>query len=202
MNGKREATKEKILLVAKSLFGRFGPKKTTVDEIAAGAGVGKGTIYYHFKAKDEIFLEVIQREADELSLRLRKAISSCTTPQGQLQAFFTARLASVREFLNLSWLNQGFEMITRPRIEKQRDQLAREETKLMEEILHQGLDQGVFAVNDIKATALHLLTFLRGIEFSLPESLSLKDIEARVENLLQVVLQGLEARAQEESIEG
>ncbi len=202
MSEKRDATREKILLVARSLFGRFGPRKTTVDEIAEGAGVGKGTIYYHFKAKDEIFLEVVQREAEELSLRLKKAISSCTTPQGQLQAFFTARLASVREFLNLSWLNQGFEMIANSLIEKQRDLLAQMEARLMEDILHQGRNQGVFAVKDIKATALHLLTFLKGIEFSWPESLSLKDMEARVENLLQMVLQGLEARPQEESIEG
>ena len=57
MARKREKElKENILESARGLFGRFGPKKTTMDEIALQAGVGKGTVYYYFEDKRDIFL--------------------------------------------------------------------------------------------------------------------------------------------------
>jgi AcrR family transcriptional regulator len=207
MDRKKDITREKIVSVAKSLFGRFGPRKTTVDEIAAAAGIGKGTIYYHFNAKDEIFLEVIKREADELISRLKKTISEYSTPQGQLHAFFIARLTSLQEFLNLSWLREESELAAEPRIEQEREQLAKEEKNIIEEILHKGLEQEIFSVRDIKAAALYLLTLLRGIEFSWSlkpfgnESIDLKEMEAHIQELLNVVLQGLERRPQEEGAE-
>ena len=52
------STEEKILSAAQSLFFRFGFKKTSVDEIAAEAGVGKGTIYNYFANKEELFLNL------------------------------------------------------------------------------------------------------------------------------------------------
>ncbi len=52
------STEQKILTAAHSLFFRFGFKKTSVDEIAAEAGVGKGTIYNYFANKEELFLKL------------------------------------------------------------------------------------------------------------------------------------------------
>ncbi len=55
-------TKERILQAALNCFHRFGFKKTTVEEIAKTAGVGKGTIYLHFKDKDGLFRAVIRHK--------------------------------------------------------------------------------------------------------------------------------------------
>src|SRR5690349_1102327 len=41
---------------------RWGYKKTTVDDIARLAGVAKGTIYLHWKTREELFLTLITRE--------------------------------------------------------------------------------------------------------------------------------------------
>jgi AcrR family transcriptional regulator len=51
-----------ILKVSKDLFSRFGLVKTTVDEIAKLARIGKGTVYHYFKSKEDIFAEVIQKD--------------------------------------------------------------------------------------------------------------------------------------------
>lgn len=50
-----------ILDAAERLFLRYGYKKTTIDEVAQEAGVGKGTIYSYFKGKDELLLAYADR---------------------------------------------------------------------------------------------------------------------------------------------
>ena len=56
---KVDKTREKIIEVADKLFGRFGFYKTSMDEIAKIARKAKGSLYYHFSSKEELFKEVM-----------------------------------------------------------------------------------------------------------------------------------------------
>ncbi|MEW6608241.1 MAG: TetR/AcrR family transcriptional regulator [bacterium] len=62
--GKREAKRqekdEQILQAAMTVFSRDGYYKADVDEIAALAQVGKGTVYRHFESKKGLFLGVVE----------------------------------------------------------------------------------------------------------------------------------------------
>jgi AcrR family transcriptional regulator len=65
---KKANTRERILTVACELFARRGIAAVTVEEIAAGAEVGKGTVYNYFAAKEDIavaFLIELDRDALE-----------------------------------------------------------------------------------------------------------------------------------------
>jgi len=55
-------TRNKILSVANKLFSRFGFHKTSMDEIAKIARKAKGSLYYHFASKEELFKEVVSKE--------------------------------------------------------------------------------------------------------------------------------------------
>jgi len=55
-----DQVKNTILEIALKLFQRFGYQKTTVEEIAREAQIGKGTVYLHFKSKEEILLTIIR----------------------------------------------------------------------------------------------------------------------------------------------
>lgn len=57
-----QAKKECILVEAARAFTRFGFKKASVDEIARGAGVGKGTVYLAAASKEDLFYQVLHRE--------------------------------------------------------------------------------------------------------------------------------------------
>lgn len=48
-----------ILEVASDLFSRFGYEKTTLEEIAVQAGIGKGSVYLEFASKEAILFELI-----------------------------------------------------------------------------------------------------------------------------------------------
>lgn len=53
---------ECVLVEAARAFARFGLRKTSIDEIARAAGVGKGTVYLVAKSKEELYVEVLRAE--------------------------------------------------------------------------------------------------------------------------------------------
>lgn len=57
----RMLREERILDAATTLLLRWGYRKTTIDDVAREAGVGKGTIYLHWKDKSELFQATIWR---------------------------------------------------------------------------------------------------------------------------------------------
>jgi AcrR family transcriptional regulator len=53
---------ERILDAAAGLIQRWGYKKTTIEDIAQRAEVGKGTIYLHWKTREDLFIALLLRE--------------------------------------------------------------------------------------------------------------------------------------------
>ncbi|UOZ06145.1 TetR/AcrR family transcriptional regulator [Amycolatopsis sp. WQ 127309] len=54
---------ERILDAAAELLLRAGYRRTTIEDVAERAGVGKGTVYLHWKNREELFLAVLLRES-------------------------------------------------------------------------------------------------------------------------------------------
>ncbi|MEV0592752.1 TetR/AcrR family transcriptional regulator [Nonomuraea cavernae] len=52
----------RILDAAAGLIERWGYDKTTIDDVARHAGVAKGTIYLHWRTRDELFAALLRRE--------------------------------------------------------------------------------------------------------------------------------------------
>lgn len=69
---KKADTRIRILESAVALFGEHGIDAVTVEEIAEAAGVGKGTVYNYFGAKDDIvvafLVELDRRTLDRIAL--------------------------------------------------------------------------------------------------------------------------------------
>ncbi|MDI6102807.1 helix-turn-helix domain-containing protein [Actinoplanes sp. NEAU-A12] len=54
---------DRILDAAKDLLLRWGYRRVAIDEIARHAGVGKGTVYLHWRSREQLFFAVGAREA-------------------------------------------------------------------------------------------------------------------------------------------
>jgi len=59
----RRARAERILDAAADLLGLYGYRRVSIDDVAARARVGKGTIYLHWKTREVLFWAALQREA-------------------------------------------------------------------------------------------------------------------------------------------
>jgi len=67
---------ERILDAAAELLRQHGYRRVNIDDVAAAAGVGKGTVYLHWKTREALFWAALQRETmrllDDLADRLSR----------------------------------------------------------------------------------------------------------------------------------
>ncbi len=82
MTAEKDTTtrRNRILDAAAELFERFGYDKTTVSDIADGAGVSKGAIYLHFESKEELFEALLVQEIKSYVDRLVELVEA--DPEG------------------------------------------------------------------------------------------------------------------------
>jgi AcrR family transcriptional regulator len=78
----RKLREEHLLDAATTLLVRWGYRKTTIDDVAREAGVGKGTIYLHWKNKNDLFRAAIWREQQRYSAEVQRRIAA--DPEGGL----------------------------------------------------------------------------------------------------------------------
>ncbi|UTW63402.1 TetR/AcrR family transcriptional regulator [bacterium SCSIO 12741] len=62
----RLATRSRILEQSMKLFADYGFKHTSINRIADACGIAKGTVYHHFKTKEDILLAIIQNYVEQM----------------------------------------------------------------------------------------------------------------------------------------
>src|SRR5258707_3712117 len=70
---RRQAPRQRLYEAAVTLIAEQGFSATTVDEIAERAGVAKGTVYYNFASKNDLFEELLRHGVELLTASLRDA---------------------------------------------------------------------------------------------------------------------------------
>lgn len=84
----KENTFDRICQSAVRIFSSKGYHKTTMDDIAAEAGLTKGAIYWHFKNKRELFKFLIESRFKELDKLISTALSGKASPPSKIQNVF------------------------------------------------------------------------------------------------------------------
>jgi TetR/AcrR family transcriptional regulator, transcriptional repressor of aconitase len=62
-----ESRREEILAGARRAFARYGLEGATVARLEAEIGVSRGAIFHYFSSKEELFIELAERESDHLA---------------------------------------------------------------------------------------------------------------------------------------
>jgi AcrR family transcriptional regulator len=84
--------RDRILDAAERLLGRFGYRKMTVDDIAAEARIGKGTVYLSFPSKEEVVLSTVDRIVDRVCAAMEEAAARDSSAADRLRAMLRARV--------------------------------------------------------------------------------------------------------------
>ena len=184
-------TRELILDAAEKLIGVLGYSKTTVDDIARAAGVGKRTVYVYFPSKEEVVLCTIDRIVDRLTARLWGIAVSPAPAADRLRAMLLERVLfrfdSVREYHH--GLDELFASL-RPAYLARRRTYFEAEAAVFADLLK----SDDFRCPDAPAAAETLLLATNSL---LPYALSArelgrrKDVEARAGRIADLLLHGL-----------
>jgi len=191
----KEEVRAHIVEVARRIFTRYGFRKATMEKIASTSQMGKSSIYYYFKSKEEIFRAVVEFEAVMLKERLNRIISKKKAPPERLKAYILFRLHHVRTLENFyAALNEealshmGFILEIRRNFEI-------DEQKLVGQILEDGMKQEVFQLSSSKIGAIAISTMMKGLELPLLlDDAHKTDREELMEDLIRVLLYGIMRR--------
>jgi len=186
--------RETILTVSQKLFSRFGLFKTTVDEIAKLARIGKGTVYHYFKSKEEIFAQVVDKESRTLQQKIQEAIANEDTAQAKLAAFVKTRFSYLKQLTNYynaltdDYLEHyGF-------IEQKRREFLEKEIATVKKLLDEGVQEKSFDIQNTRLTAQAIVFALKGMEYPWTFEKDILDIENSIGQLLTILFKGIEKK--------
>jgi AcrR family transcriptional regulator len=154
---------EKILNAATRLFARQRFHEVRMEDIAAAAEVGKGTLYRYFKDKEELYAALLDQAAEQMSQRLRQCAATEGDPRTKLEAILAASLHYFGEHPHLFDLIQRAEVLSPPDREIRWQQTRRESFELVQQVLEEGQRAGAFRIDDPHLAALFLLGGLRAV---------------------------------------
>jgi AcrR family transcriptional regulator len=195
----KEAVRDGILDATDRLLARFGYRKMTVEDIAAEAGIGKGTVYLHFSSKEEVVLSHVDRIVDRLKQQHLAVIarSENTAPE-RIRRMLLARV--LFRFDSIQHYTQSLNDLLaalRPGLVARRAKHFEEEAQIFAEVLAEGRASGEFQFENETAAAHALLEATNGL---LPYSLSTtelgerEEVERRASAIADLLLQGLLSR--------
>jgi AcrR family transcriptional regulator len=81
-------TPEKILDAAEEVLRRFGPRKTTVVDVARLLEVSHGTVYRHFESKAALHAAITKRWLEHVTAPLIEISQKKTKPKQRLREWF------------------------------------------------------------------------------------------------------------------
>ncbi|HEY8413673.1 MAG TPA: TetR family transcriptional regulator [Pyrinomonadaceae bacterium] len=195
----KEAVRDAILDATDRLLARFGYRKMTVEDIAAEAGIGKGTVYLHFSSKEEVVLSHVDRIVDRLKQQHLAVIarSEITAPE-RIRRMLLARV--LFRFDSIQHYTQSLNDLLaalRPGLLARRAKYFEEEAQIFAAVLAEGRASGEFEFENERAAARALLEATNGL---LPYSLSTtelgerEEVERRASAIAGLLLQGLLSR--------
>jgi AcrR family transcriptional regulator len=191
----KDQKQEKILAAAARMFATRPFHEVLLSDVAAAAGVGKGTIYTYFENKDELYRSVLYSGfsgvLDRLRERLKKKIDK---PRQSLRAL-------VQEYVNFAFRNPHvFELMRTASVKASErakwTQKRQELSDLIESIIRQGIELGQFEDPHPELTALFIPGLVRSALLFGSESINAQMLTAHV---LRMVEAALEPNLQDEA---
>ncbi|MBX3118248.1 MAG: TetR/AcrR family transcriptional regulator [Fimbriimonadaceae bacterium] len=194
----RASTPDVILDATDRLMARYGFRKMTMDDLAKEAGIGKRTIYLHFRSKEDVGLSSIGRVVEQVHRELRE-IADANEPASirlrkMLYRRVMGRIEQVKDYAHS--LNELFEVV-RPSYMARRAEYFEEEKRLLSRVLLEGARAtedcerraDSIAESMLLATNAFLPYSLTVREIGTPEAIGMK-LSAMIDLLLKGITTG------------
>lgn len=183
--------KNRILDAAARVFSQKGYYKACMDDIAIEAGVAKGSLYYHFKSKSGVFIEVVTQGMDWLCGEVMKVVQSNQQESLIASAIIDKMVDMFIDYPELcdiimNEISNGIDEDTLLEIKKARNRYI----ALIAEVLHQGQLEGVFSDFDCDIVAASTISFV----YTYQKSATQKGISDRKQisrDICNIVINGL-----------
>jgi len=188
-----EDTRDKILSVANRLFSRFGFHKTSMDEIAKIARKAKGSLYYHFASKEDLFTEIVNKEILNLKNQLTKIIvDNDLSASEKIKKYLINRMAILNDAANYHETLKADFFEHFDFIDSLRNELDEWEKDSLRTIILEGIDNKEFvAIGDIDVLLDVFIMVLKGLEIPFFLQNKYEKYSPHFEGLMEILTKGL-----------
>lgn len=184
--------REAIVKVATQIFSRFGFKKTSMDDIAKGLRMGKSSIYYYFRGKEEIFRAVVDQEAEILKEKVEIILSSADDTVSKLRSYVKLRMDLVKHLANYTEILKNDDLMNMEITEKFRKKYDEEEISIIRQILEEGVQKGTFKIKDIDMSELAIITAMKELEAPLvATNIGDEKLNRVIDDILDILFYGI-----------
>jgi AcrR family transcriptional regulator len=203
MAGRVKDQEKARLIAAEALrcFGEKGYGATSVEEIARGAGVGKGSVYTYFKTKDDLFIAAITSWLDRYHKTIDGLMTAIPDPVRRLKRIVTL-CAELFDPDNPETLRIAFEMLKQAMtvggvLHKRRHilkELGLNMRRNVQDTLLEGVSAGIFRpeiARDTEKIAINLLAYLDGIMLHAMVSDRYFDLNTQIESFMEMLMSQL-----------
>ena len=154
-------TKRKIFQTAVELFAKKGYENTGIEEITAVAGFAKGSLYYHFGTKEDLFDMLLEEGFNLLNNSIEIKFRNCNGPLDKLRAIMLVQIKVIIKYEDFITVVINNTLGENSRTKKCQAYLD-EYIKIVENVIKEGIEKGVFYDGDSEAIAYGIF----GITFS------------------------------------
>ncbi len=148
-------TKRKIFETSMKLFAEKGYEATSIEEITATVGVAKGTLYYHFTSKEEIFNFLIEEGMKLLKNSIQIKTDRVSNYVDKLKAIILIQIKVIAKYENLITIVLSQIWGTEQRNSRCRKYVL-EYIDMIEEIVQAGIKKGEIREGDPNIIASNL----------------------------------------------
>ena len=145
-------TKRKIFETSMKLFAEKGYDATSIEEITATVGVAKGTLYYHFSSKEEIFGFLIEEGVKLLKNSIEIKTEKLENSIDKIKAIVLIQIKIVAKYENIITIILSQFWGTEQRNKKCQN-LVYEYIGQIEKIVQEGIEKGEIKEGDTRAIA-------------------------------------------------
>jgi TetR/AcrR family transcriptional regulator len=141
---KAEAKRELILEAAKTVFGRLGYSKATLDDIAHAIGLKKPTLYYYYKSKEILFIEAFSQEWMDSLSRIKQIAEQEKNPHKRLLLYIRSSLRYYQEIVTQHTISIKVLVETRTLFQELFRESRAKEANYYASVLKEGIENGTF----------------------------------------------------------
>ena len=155
-------SRDKILDAAEDLFARRGFAGIGMREVAEAAGLGKSSLFHHFKSKAELYAAVVGRILDHLDARLTAALAAGGNPLARFDRWIETLIDTLAEHHNyarllLRSLFEDDELTGAGEEEQHVDRTIQRMFAAVSHLLREGMENGIFRLASIPHTVQSLV---------------------------------------------
>lgn len=185
----QESRREDIVAAAARLLAQKSVAATPVSEIVKAAGVAQGTFYLYFSSKDDVVLAVIEHITDCMIDEIKQAIA---TAGGNAIAKLFALRDAMMSIEGKPVIQELAEIYHRPENravhDRMADRLILRLAPVVENVVIQGVAEGVFVVDNPRVAAWLILGGIRVLELASPDP---ADVHAAMDDMIHYALRAL-----------